>query len=66
MGEDVGRALGMPIGEFIEQAWSQLADGSEHVMVGGIPAEEPFKELANKRREAFELLSGVMLAKYQL
>ncbi|PKS08178.1 hypothetical protein jhhlp_005454 [Lomentospora prolificans] len=66
MGEDVGRALGMPIGEFIEQAWSQLAEGSEHVMVGGIPAEEPFKELANKRREAFELLSGVMLAKYQL
>jgi len=67
MGAEVGRNMGMPVQEFTDKTWEQLAAGSELIIVGAIPpAGNVVKELAEKRRNAFEAMSNIMLAHFQL
>jgi hypothetical protein len=56
MGIERGRAIGMPLAEFVEQAWSQLAAGSEQVTVG---ADEDYMKLMDHRRNRFEAMSDM-------
>jgi hypothetical protein len=64
MGVEVGRAVGMPVDEFTEKAWAQLAAGSEEVIVGSFGPEEEFLGMVNQRRKAFEFLSGMLLKNF--
>ncbi len=66
MGVETGRALGMPLDEFTEQAWEQLAAGSDHVIVSTIGPAEPFLEQVKARRDRFEGLSNLMLGHFEL
>ncbi|KAL5352029.1 hypothetical protein ACLOAV_001972 [Pseudogymnoascus australis] len=60
------RTFGMPAAEFIEKAWSELAAGSDHVIVGSAGPEESFKEIVKLRRQNFENLSEVLLGHFEL
>lgn len=66
MGHERGRSFGMPAAEFIEKAWSELAAGSDHVIVGSAGPEESFKEIVKLRRQNFENLSDVLLGHFEL
>ncbi|SPQ24266.1 24ef7a7e-2341-47dc-8cb3-e8a86d3d2e6f [Thermothielavioides terrestris] len=66
MGPEVGRAMGMPVVEFVDRAWAQLATGSEHVIIGSIGPENEFLDLVSRRRKAFDALSDGMLAHFEL
>ncbi|KAK3308582.1 uncharacterized protein B0T15DRAFT_111509 [Chaetomium strumarium] len=57
MGTERGRAVGMPLAAFVEQAWSQLAAGSEQVTVA---ADEDYLKLLDHRRTRFEAMSDLM------
>jgi hypothetical protein len=58
--------MGMPVDEFVEQAWAQLVEGSDHVIVGPMPPADKFIGLVQGRREIFENLSDMMAAHFQL
>ena len=66
MGPETGRAMGMPVAEFTEKAWAQLAAGNELVIVGSIGPEEPFLEMVKQRTKTFENLSDMMLGHFEL
>ena len=60
MGEEKGRAVGMPLDEFTDQAYKGLAAGKDQVFIGSIGPPEPFYDIVNKRRTAAENLAKVM------
>ncbi|KAL9621041.1 MAG: hypothetical protein Q9160_004426 [Pyrenula sp. 1 TL-2023] len=62
MGETVGRALGMPLDQFTEQAYAALAREEEQIIIGSVGDKARFHDIVQKRVEAFEWLSGVMRA----
>ncbi|KAH7111119.1 hypothetical protein B0J11DRAFT_599019 [Dendryphion nanum] len=66
MGPERGQSMGMPATEFVEKAWSQLAAGSEHVIVGSAGPEDSFMEIAKRRRQHFESLSDLLLAHFEV
>jgi hypothetical protein len=68
MGEH-GRKMGMPLNEFVEQAYEHLCNGKDQIIVGtvgpagvGGPAEM-FFEVIDKRRKVFEWLSKALLGR---
>jgi hypothetical protein len=64
MGEEVGRAVGIPVDEFTEKAWAQLAAGSDHVIVGSFGPEEKYLGMVKQRRDTFESLSDMILKNF--
>lgn len=55
MGAEKGRRMGMPLDQFLDEAYEGLAAGQDHVIIGSIgPAEEfrrrVFDNLANAFR----------------
>ncbi|KAL8793855.1 MAG: hypothetical protein Q9195_003581 [Heterodermia aff. obscurata] len=60
MGEERGRALGMPLGEFCERAWEGLREGGDQIVIGSIGPEEEFLGIVDKRRGVFEVLGGMI------
>lgn len=66
MGEKVGRNLGMPVQDFVDQAYDQLVAGADQVIVGTIGPEDQFLQLAKQRRQTFDGLSDMMLKHFQL
>ncbi|KAK4126007.1 NAD(P)-binding protein [Parathielavia appendiculata] len=64
MGPEVGRAMGMPVAEFIEKTWAQLTAGSEHVIVGGFGSEEAYRGMVKQRSDTFEAVSGMLLKNF--
>ncbi|KAL9602066.1 MAG: hypothetical protein Q9219_002062 [cf. Caloplaca sp. 3 TL-2023] len=60
MGEEKGRALGMPLEEFCDKAYAGLAEGSDQVVIGSIGPREAFMDVVDKRRGAFEFLAKMM------
>jgi len=62
MGEERGRAFGMPIGQFVDETWAGLSRGEVDVFVGqvGGSSREQFKELVEKRDEAVARLTAMM------
>ena len=64
MGPERGRAMGMPVDEFVEKTWEQLAAGSDHVIVGSM--DDAFTAMVKQRRDRFEGLSNLMLGHFEL
>lgn len=62
MGESAGRALGMPLKEFTEEAYKRLASGEQQVIIGAIGDPTRFNSVVDKRVETFEWLASVMRA----
>ncbi|KJZ72287.1 hypothetical protein HIM_08328 [Hirsutella minnesotensis 3608] len=62
MGEERGRALGMPVDEFVDQTFEQLSREKEEISIGaiGAVAREPYIALLETRRTMFETLSDVI------
>jgi len=62
MGEK-GRAFGMPVNEFVEEAYAGLVSGSDQIIIGTGPApKEIFNDLVDKRRTATENLAKMTRA----
>ncbi|KAI4112944.1 MAG: hypothetical protein LQ345_005988 [Seirophora villosa] len=60
MGQEKGRALGMPLDQFCDQAYDGLAQGLDQVIIGSIGPQENFLDIVNKRRGAFDFLAKMM------
>lgn len=58
----------MPIDQFTEEAYEQLLQGDEQVVIGSIATEprESYIDLVEKRRQIYSKLSRVMLARFEL
>lgn len=67
MGTERGRALGMPLAEFTEQAYAGLASGKEEIVVGSLHAvtEENVQVLLDQRKMMFDKLSNAMSLHFQ-
>ncbi|KAL8999342.1 MAG: hypothetical protein Q9169_001768 [Polycauliona sp. 2 TL-2023] len=60
MGEEKGRNMGMPLGEFCDQAYDGLAKGHDQVVFGSIGPKDEFMDIVNKRRNAFDFLAKML------
>jgi hypothetical protein len=60
LGVEVGRNLGMPLDQFVTEAFQGLQSGLDQVIVGTIGPAEPFHDIVNKRRTLFENLAKMM------
>ncbi len=60
MGDARGRGLGMPIDDFINAAYHGLASGSDQIIIGSVGPAEPFNDIVDKRRAAFQNLAKMM------
>lgn len=58
----------MSIDQFTEEAYEQLLQGDELVVIGSIATEprESYIDLLEKRRQIYSKLSRVMLARFEL
>ena len=58
----------MPIDQFTTEAYEQLSQGDELIVIGSIATEprESYIELVEKRREIYSKLSRAMLARFEL
>lgn len=68
MGAELGRSLGMPVEEFTEQAYAQLAKNEEHILVGlpGAATAGEYEQLLGARKSIFERLSNVLMARFNI
>ncbi len=57
MSPTTGRQLGMTLQDFTDQAYKDLASGSDQVGIGAIGPADTFNEIVNKRRTASENLA---------
>ncbi|KAL8835770.1 MAG: hypothetical protein Q9176_006718 [Flavoplaca citrina] len=60
MGQEKGRSLGMPLGQFCDQAYDGLAKGQDQVIIGSIGPQDNFMDVVNKRRGAFDFLAKMI------
>ena len=60
MGLEKGRALGMPLNQFCDEAYNGLASGKDQVVIGSIGPPDTFIDIVDKRRGAFEFLAKMM------
>ncbi|MCJ1240406.1 hypothetical protein MMC14_008408 [Varicellaria rhodocarpa] len=60
MGEEKGRALGMPLDKFCNEAYDGLNSGKDQVIIGSIGPPEKFNDIVDKRRGTFEFLAKMM------
>jgi hypothetical protein len=60
MGEEKGRALGMPVDKFIDEAYKGLVSGNDQIIIGAVGPADVFNEIVDKRREAFDNLTKMM------
>ncbi|RDW93870.1 oxidoreductase, short-chain dehydrogenase/reductase family [Aspergillus mulundensis] len=55
-----GAKIGMPLNQFIDEAFSGLQKGLDQVIVGSVMDKETFFDIVEKRRSMFEKLAAVM------
>ena len=60
MGEDKGRSFGMPLNAFTDEAYKGLASRKDQIVIGSLGPAEPFHEIVDKRRIAFEKFAEMM------
>ncbi|KAL7926100.1 hypothetical protein ACQKWADRAFT_281765 [Trichoderma austrokoningii] len=67
MGVERGRAIGMPLAEFTELAYAELASGKEEIVVGNLHAvtEEDVQVFLDQRKMMFDKLSNAMSLHFQ-
>ncbi|KAG9858248.1 hypothetical protein KCV05_g773, partial [Aureobasidium melanogenum] len=58
MGAEKGRQMGMPLDQFLDEAYEGLAAGQDHVIVGSIGPAEEFRGLVETRRRVFDNLAN--------
>ncbi|KAL6237411.1 hypothetical protein BDW75DRAFT_228764 [Aspergillus navahoensis] len=52
-----GATIGMPLNQFIDEAFSGLQKGLDQIIVGNVVDEETFLDIVEKRRSLFEKLA---------
>ena len=63
MGEEKGRAFGMPVDQFTDEAVAELATGKQEILIGTGPApKEDFDSTVAKRTKWAEELAAKMRA----
>ncbi|KAM0261880.1 hypothetical protein ACHAQJ_002083 [Trichoderma viride] len=67
MGIERGRALGMPLAEFTEKAYAELAAGKEEIIIGNLHGTSPedTQEFLNKRQELFNSMSNSLAVHFK-
>ena len=55
-----GATIGMPLDQFINEAFSGLQKGLDQVIVGNVVDNETFHDIVQKRRSLFEKLAAGM------
>jgi short-subunit dehydrogenase involved in D-alanine esterification of teichoic acids len=62
MGVEAGRKIGMPVELFTEEAYGELVNETENIVIGNVggSSKEQFLEIAEKRQEAFERLTVLL------
>ncbi|KAL4820530.1 hypothetical protein BDW67DRAFT_152581 [Aspergillus spinulosporus] len=55
-----GASIGMPLDQFIDEAFSGLQKGLDQVIVGSVVDNETFLDIVQKRQSLFEKLAAVM------
>jgi len=60
MGEEKGRQLGMPLGQFTDAAYEGLVAGKDQIVIGAIGPADTFNEIIDKRRNTFTFLAKMM------
>lgn len=63
MGE-MGRKVGMPLDQFVNEALDGFQAGLDQIIVGSIGPSEAFHEIVDKRVEIFEQLAQMMRQKH--
>ena len=68
MGHEKGRALGMPVQDFVDIAYKELSGDKDFIVVGSIATEprEVYMDLVEQRRRIFDKLSKAMLSQMDL
>lgn len=61
-GKEKGRAFGMPLDEFTNEAHRGLLEGKDQIIIGSIGPADIFNEIVDKRRQGFENLAAHMRA----
>ena len=59
-GEEAGRAMGMPLDKFTDEAYQGLASLKDTVVVGGLGPGPTFHEILDKKNELFLWLAKTM------
>lgn len=67
MGIERGRALGMPLAEFTEQAYAALASGEEEIIIGNLHGATPedVQVFLGKKKLMFDNLSNALALHFQ-
>lgn len=67
MGIERGRALGMPLADFTEQAYAALAAGKEEIIIGNLQGATPedIELFLEKRKLLFDSLSSSLALHFQ-
>lgn len=60
MGEEKGRAMGMPVDKFVDATYNGLVTGRDQIVIGAVGPADAFNEIVDKRRTAFENLANLM------
>ena len=61
-GKAEGRAMGMPLDQFTDEAYQALASGKDQLVIGGLgPVTKGFYELLEKKNEVFTGLTKMIL-----
>lgn len=63
MSPKIGRSVGVPLDQFIDETFAGLLSGKDQVVVGSIGPVDLFHQIVNKRRESFEELAALMDAR---
>ena len=60
MGEERGRAIGMPLNEFCDQVYDGLVRGEDQIVIGSVGPRDKFMNVVDGRRSIFEFLAEMM------
>ena len=52
--------MGMPVRDFVHEAFKGLVAKSDHIIIGSIGPVDTFREIVDKKRNAFEQLAKQM------
>nr|XP_036589881.1 short-chain dehydrogenase reductase family [Colletotrichum truncatum]KAF6801886.1 short-chain dehydrogenase reductase family [Colletotrichum truncatum] len=64
MGKERGRAIGMPVQSFVEEAFEQFLAGAEDVIVGSVGPEEQYLSLFKSRKEQADDFANLLLSRF--
>lgn len=60
MGIEKGRSMGMPVGQYADDAYRALEKGGDEILGGSVGPTEAFQELADQRRKIFDDIAPML------